>query len=143
MKYLALIAAAGLAGAALAAQAAHEGQGPGRMLERLRQADTNHDGMISRDEAAALPMISKHFDEIDANHDGQITTEELRAFHQRMRGEHWKRIDTDGDGRISRAEAQANAPRLAEHFDELDANKDGYLTPDELAAAHRGRRHGQ
>ena len=141
MKTLTLLAAAGLLGATLGAQAAPEGRHGG--MERLHQADTNGDGMISRDEAAALPRIAKHFDEIDANHDGQVTADELRAFHQSLRAAHWKKLDTDGDGRISRAEAQAGAPRLAEHFDQLDANKDGFLTPDELAAAHRRHRSAQ
>ena len=142
MKSIPLIAALVFASSAALAQAADgpEGHGHrGAMLERLKQADTNADGMLNRDEAKALPMISKHFDEIDANHDGQITTEELRAFHKARAAErqaaHWKKIDTDGDGRISRAEAQANAPRLAEHFDQIDANGDGYITPEELRAA--------
>ena len=139
MRTLTLLAAAGILGAVFAAQAAPEGRGPHGGMERLRQADTNGDGMISRDEAAALPMIAKHFDEIDTNHDGQITADELRAFHQNMRAAHFKKLDTDGDGRISRTEAQA-APRLAERFDQLDTNKDGFLTPDELAAGHRHHR---
>src|SRR5205814_10504856 len=134
MKSIPLIAALVFASSAALAQAADgpEGHGHrGAMLERLRQADTNGDGMLNRDEAKALPMISKHFDEIDANHDGQITAEELRAFHrqhaEQHRAEHWKKLDTDGDGRISKAEAQANAPRLFEHFDEIDANRDGFV----------------
>jgi Ca2+-binding EF-hand superfamily protein len=139
MKYVALFTALGLASAAFLAVGAPEGR-DGRGLERLKQADTNGDGMISRAEAAALPMILKHFDEIDANHDQQITADELRAFNEKRRAEHWKKLDTDGDGKISKAEAQANAPRLFEHFDQLDANKDGFLTPDELKAAH-GQRH--
>jgi Ca2+-binding EF-hand superfamily protein len=116
------------------------------MAERLKQADTNGDGMISREEAKALPRIAAHFDEIDANHDGQITADELRAFHQKQRGEgtkhrgaFFKKLDTDGDGRLGRAEAQAGAPRLAEHFDEIDANKDGFITREEMAAAHAKR----
>jgi Ca2+-binding EF-hand superfamily protein len=143
MKYVSILTAVGLASAALVATAAPEGQGRG--AERFKQADTNGDGMISRDEAKALPRILKHFDEIDANHDGQITADELRAFHQAHRGEHgkdhgafFKKLDTDGDGRISRAEAQA-APRLAERFDAIDANKDGYITKEELQAAHAKR----
>ena len=44
------------------------------------------------------------------------------------------RLDTNGDGVIDRSEAAAN-PRLAAKFDELDKNKDGKLTPDEMAAA--------
>ena len=50
-----------------------------------------------------------------------------------------KKIDIDGDGRISRAEAQAGAPRLAKHFDEIDTNKDGFITPEEMKAAHQKR----
>lgn len=143
MRYVAILAALGLGSAAVLAVAAPDGAGQprGPLPERLKAADTNGDGMISREEAAALPALAKHFDEIDANGDGQITSKELRAYRQKARAAYWKKIDTDGDGRISRAEAQANAPRLAQHFDELDANKDGFLTPDELRAAH-GRQRG-
>ena len=147
MRYAALLSALGLACAATLAAAAPGAEGHDPMA-RLKAADTNGDGMISRDEAKALPRIAKHFDEIDANHDGQLTADELRAFHQKMhqlhmaKGGGWfKKLDTDGDGRISRAEAQA-APRLAARFDDIDANKDGFLTPEELKAA-RGHRPAQ
>ena len=147
MRYAALLSALGLACAATLAAAAPGAEGHDPMA-RLKAADANGDGMISRDEAKALPRIAKHFDEIDANHDGQVTADELRAFHQKMhqvrmaKGGGWfKKLDTDGDGRISRAEAQA-APRLAARFDDIDANKDGFLTPDELKAA-RGHRPAQ
>jgi Ca2+-binding EF-hand superfamily protein len=146
MRYVAILTAAGLACAALLAVAGPEGgDGQSAMAARLKQADTNGDGMISREEAKALPRIAAHFDEIDTNHDGQITADELRAFHQKQggegmkhRGAMFKKLDTDGDGRISRAEAQA-APRLAEHFDEIDANKDGFITMDEMKAAQAKR----
>ena len=140
MKIVVLLAALGLGSAAFLTFAGAPGGHGGPMGERLKAADTNGDGLISRAEAAALPMIAKHFDEIDANRDGQISADELRAFHEKRRAEHWKKIDTNGDGKISRPEAQANAPRLAEHFDQLDANGDGFLTPEELKAAHA--RHG-
>ena len=156
MKYVATLTALALASAAVIAMAAPEGAAPhrhGAIAERLKQADTNGDGFISRDEAKALPRLAQHFDEIDTDHDNQLSADELRAFHEKMRArmqahrqemmaEHFKRIDTDGDGRISLAEAQANAPRLAEHFSQIDANGDGFLTPDELQAAHRAHRHG-
>ncbi|HXZ47483.1 MAG TPA: EF-hand domain-containing protein [Usitatibacter sp.] len=146
MKYVAILTALGLGSAAMLALAdpalgpfgpAGDPTAPGHHGQRLRAADTNGDGMISRDEAAALPRLARHFDEIDANHDGQITREELRAYFKQARASRWKKIDTDGDGRISLAEAQANAPRLAQRFGQLDTNGDGFLTPEELRAAHR------
>jgi Ca2+-binding EF-hand superfamily protein len=149
MKYVASLTAAALASVAVLAVAAPEGAGGphhhGAGIERLKQADTNGDGNISREEAQALPRIAKHFDEIDTNRDNQLSPDELRAFHhkvgeQRM-AEHWKKLDTDGDGRVSLAEAKANAPRLAEHFAQIDANGDGFITPEEMKAAHE--RHGK
>ena len=142
MKYLATLAAVGIASAALLAVAAPEGR-EGRGAERLKQADTNGDGMLSRDEAKALPRLAKHFDEIDANHDGQITADEMHAFHETHRGQmraaRWKKLDANGDGRVSLDEARANAPRLAEHFKEIDTNGDGFISPEELKAAHAKR----
>jgi Ca2+-binding EF-hand superfamily protein len=52
----------------------------------------------------------------------------------------WKKVDTNGDGKISREEAQANAPRLAEHFDQIDADHDGTITKEELRAAREKMR---
>jgi hypothetical protein len=50
------------------------------------------------------------------------------------------KIDTNGDGVIDRSEAAAN-PRMIEHFDRLDANKDGRITADERP--QRGMRDGK
>jgi len=160
MKTLSTLAAAVLASFAFAAQAGSFGPGcpagatPGSagcpakgaagaqgMLERLKAADKNADGMISREEAqASLPRLYEHFDKIDANKDGFITFEEMRAArqarHAQMRAEAFKRFDTNGDGKLSREEV-VNAPRLMNGFDAIDANKDGFLSPDELQAAHR------
>jgi hypothetical protein len=44
-------------------------------------------------------------------------------------------LDTDGDGKLSRAEAK-NA-LLPEPFDQIDADKDGFLTAAELEGAHQ------
>ena len=148
MKTVAILTVLALGSAATLVMA---GDGPrgdrgAAMLERLKAADTDGNGMISRDEAKALPRILKNFDAIDANRDGQITMEELHAFHQARHGERGAhrggfltKLDTDKDGRISRDEAKA-APRLAEHFDAIDTNGDGFLTPDEMKAAHAKHR---
>lgn len=50
------------------------------------------------------------------------------------------KIDANGDGVIDRAEAAAN-PRMAQHFETLDANKDGRITADERP--QRGMREGK
>lgn len=61
-----------------------------------------------------------------------------------MRGpppeERWNALDTDGDGSLSRAEAEAGAPGMARNFERFDADADGRVTREEIAAA-RARRH--
>ncbi len=137
-----------LAGFALASQASEGATSPDRkarheemkahMLERFKAADTNGDGMISREEAnAGLPQLARHFDRINTGKNGLITMQEFEAAMKGLHRRHhdaMTHLDKDGDGLISRDEAQA-APRLAKHFDVIDTNKDGFLSKDELAAA--------
>ena len=132
----AIILAALVAGTSIAA-VAHDGKGPGRMAERLKAADTNADGLISRAEAAALPRLAEHFDAIDANKDGQVSAEELRAAHGKRGGGMFKRADANNDGRVSQQEFVA---RATERFQKLDADGDGYLTQEEAQAGRRGHR---
>ena len=54
-------------------------------------------------------------------------------MHERL-----KAADKDGDGKINRAEAVA-LPRIAKHFDEIDTNKDGFITREEMKAFHDKR----
>lgn len=101
--------------------------------------DINGDGSISREEAAARPMLAKMFDKLDTNKDGVLSKDEMKAAKEKMKARHMSKMDTDGDGRISRAEATAH-PKLAENFDRIDTNGDGFLSKDELRAAHQARR---
>lgn len=156
MKFKVLTLTAALAVGSLSVQAQPSGpppgKGPGAMAERIRAADKNGDGLISREEAqASLPKVHENFDRMDLNNDGFISKEEFqkdgearRAAMQAERKAEMERrfaaADKDRDGRISRDEAQASMPRVAERFEALDTNKDGFLTREELAA---GRPHGK
>lgn len=115
----------------------HEAR-PGKLavVEAIKAADTNKDGVISRAEAeAGLPKVAKHFDRLDTNKDGQISADEFKAGHHKAKHMHGAKVDVDKDGFITRAEADAKAPRLARHFDEIDTNKDGKLSREEMQAA--------
>jgi Ca2+-binding EF-hand superfamily protein len=53
------------------------------------------------------------------------------AMHEKAE-ERWKAADKDGDGSLTKAEAEGSMPRLAQRFEELDANADGKVSPEEL-----------
>jgi Ca2+-binding EF-hand superfamily protein len=119
-----------------------------RAASHFSKADTNADGKLSRAEfEKAMPRLAGRFDSIDTNQDGQLSRDEFYAWKKIHRGERqanaaerFKHADIDGDGAISRAEAEKNAPRLAKKFDQIDSNKDGKLTQDELRAYREHRR---
>ncbi len=47
---------------------------------RLEKADKDKNGMLSKEEARALPNLSAHFDEIDTNSDGQLNVKEISDY---------------------------------------------------------------
>ena len=51
-----------------------------------------------------------------------------------------KAADANGDGLISKAEAEKSLPRVAKNFDQIDANRDGQLSADEMRAFHEARK---
>jgi len=65
----------------------HGGDGE-KLREKFAAADTDHDGSLSRAEAAAgMPRLAKHFDEIDTDHDGKLTLAEVAAFLKQAHAE--------------------------------------------------------
>lgn len=47
--------------------------------ERFSSADLNHDDVLDRVEAQAMPVMEVFFDKVDTNHDGKVTREEYFA----------------------------------------------------------------
>lgn len=112
------------------------------VAHEMKAMDSNGDGRISAQEHAA--GVGRMFETMDADKDGRVTASEMQAAHGKVTGgkaaagemsaaEKIKTIDTNGDGVLTAAEHEAGARRMFEH---MDADKDGFLTKDELAAGH-------
>ncbi len=94
MKLLQVVAAAALAlGLSQLAYANHDGA-DGKHCERMKhdmmEADTNKDGVISKDEfmAAHQARANKMFDMMDTNHDGKIDQAERDAMKGKWKEHH-------------------------------------------------------
>lgn len=48
----------------------------------FKSFDANRDGTISREEAAASPLLARQFDQLDKNGDGKLSQDELSAAAQ-------------------------------------------------------------
>lgn len=139
VRYGLLAALAALAyplGAAQAQTASRVRPYPGgeRALERMRAADTNHDGAISRGEMR--DMRKSNWGRMDRDGDGYFTRSDLPRFAQpRWDGEQLAQIrrelDADHDGRLSYAEF-VNGPMVG--FDMADTDGNGLVTKAELDA---------
>lgn len=49
-------------------------------IPSFQSLDTNHDGVISRDEAKKAPEVSKEFTKLDANKDSKLDQAEFSAL---------------------------------------------------------------
>jgi len=111
-----------------------------RLDDAFKRADKDKDGTLDRNEAKALPQVSKHFDRIDLNKNGAISLAEIKAYLkqasksiQEKGKDAFQAADKDKNGTLSREEAKA-VPKVARNFDKVDADKDGTVSEAEIRA---------
>lgn len=78
----------------------------------------------------------------DQDKNGELDDEERDAMHEARVADMVARMDTDADGRLTREELDASAAnrrRPPPDFETIDANKDGFVTVEEMAAARPPR----
>lgn len=134
---LAVVLTVVLTGALSAQERKAQGPSPAQILKRLKAADTNGDGVLTKDEAPQ--RLRERFDEADANGDGKLDSEEqervVAEFVKRTSPglaellEQVKAIDTDGNGKLSLEESLESSKQ---RFAKVDANGDGKLEEQEL-----------
>lgn len=120
--------------------------------DKFKQMDADGDGRVSQSEHAtgARQMFTK----MDADGNGTVTAAEMDGMqgdkHHRsasnneadprndaQRTEHREKMakcDQNGDGQLTAAEHEAGAASM---FTEMDANGDGFVSKEEMAAGHK------
>ncbi len=112
--------------------------GQGEIRELILQLDSNSDMILDRNEIpeAGRAAFERLLKRGDTNKDGRLDFEELRAMLGKLRilggpaalAERLRTMDKDGDMRVSKEEFTGPAPA----FERLDADKDGFLTRQDL-----------
>jgi Ca2+-binding EF-hand superfamily protein len=102
-----------------------------RELGFLRQADTNKDGVVTKEEVAAY--ADQRFARLDWNKDGTVDQADREALRKETVDYAVKRMahrmGAGPDGKVTREQFQAKA---AERFARLDVDNDGKITRKEL-----------
>jgi Ca2+-binding EF-hand superfamily protein len=102
----------------------------------FEDADTNHDGVVSREEYIAARAAK--FDQLDRNHDGFLTDADfprmgkLGGDRAEKLHDMLQKMDSDHDGKVSRDEFKNGGIAI---FDLVDANHDGVVDKAELQHA--------
>ena len=127
MKRNTLLAAMALAATALGTAASaesHHGHGG-------QPGDKGGAGMMQNGGPGMMGNMGGMMQMFDADGDGTTTPDEMRTQLQTKLTEY----DSDGDGSLSIAEFEAlHSEMMVDRFQHLDADGDGAVTPEEMAA---------
>jgi len=97
INFLAVVSCLVLGGASAYA-ALQDGWNVSRLFEK---ADVNHDGVLTREEAAKVPALASQFNDMDINQDGKVTHQEMVASMKMKKKHHesYTKKSLIGDGR--------------------------------------------
>ena len=108
--------------------------------DAFSQADTNHDGKLSRNEASDF-LVIEIFISRDANHDGRMTLLEWTGGDP-GRSADFKKRDANHDGIVTKKEALTYGRAhgvVNQIMKEADTNHDGALSRAEVKAYYASR----
>ncbi len=121
----------------------YDGQG---MRHMMKDADTNQDGVLTREEADVAKKVM--FDKIDADKDGSISEAEMKTHHEKMmaereenRAQHKEMMAEREENRAQHQEMMAKRQakmegekqsRVDEHFSKMDKDGNGGISFDEF-----------
>ena len=137
---VAFVALAGVAGAALSAQADSRWQGRqdgGKPMQMANRGDCSHGGFKGRHahgfRQGGGPML-RMMQSFDANEDGKLSQDEI----DQSRGARFGQFDVDGDGTLSLQEYEqlwldAMREVMVDRFQDLDADGSAKVTAEEFA----------
>jgi len=115
----------------------------GRMLDNFAQLDKDGNGTLSQDEMPQAKGGHQHkrptFADLDTNKDGSLSEAEYNIQpkghkakgHQ---GQYFQKMDKNSDGVLDKTEVRG---RLLANFDQLDADNNGTLSPEELPSKQK------
>ena len=101
--------------------------------------------MFEQDRAQALAaLLGAGAEELDGDHRKAVLLARQRgnARLERMMAQVQSRFaaaNTTHDGKLTREQAQAGMPRVAQHFDEIDTQKAGFVTLAQIEDFMRAR----
>jgi Ca2+-binding EF-hand superfamily protein len=98
-------------------------------------------GSVAMADSPAIGSATNWFKSHDRDNDGYLTADEVIGYELKL----MKRADKSGDGKLSLREFIAGIPpdqpdeidRYRRRFKAMDADHDGFVTPDEMTSFYR------